>query len=228
MVSVPASTTLAKFQRAIKDIYGLPDDRLFSLSDLVSNQERFTMRALKGIRKGDEEKLELNLLIAFSWLMALANRLHIEVEDSVWRRFPRLCSYCGERPCACKKTKPASRIQIVRKPSERPKSLQEFQVMFAEIYPPASRTLPDVGVHLAEEMGELSEAVHYFQGEHKSKQFEALEDELADYVSCVFGVANSAKIPMAEKLAKMFANNCHVCHEAPCVCSFSSVAQFSS
>jgi hypothetical protein len=30
---------------------------------------------------------------------------------------------------------------------------------------------------------------------------------------------------MAEELAKMFHNNCHVCHESPCVCKFSSIAE---
>ena len=94
MPQIKSSSTLQDFQELIKEIYGVPDDRLFSLSDLISNLERFTMRSLKGIRKQDKKKLELNLLISLSWLMAIANRLHVNTNEIVLNRFPYICSYC--------------------------------------------------------------------------------------------------------------------------------------
>mgnify|MGYP001613986278 CR=1 FL=1 len=219
---------LSVFQKLINDIYGLPDNRLFSLSNLLSNQQRFTMRALKGIRKNDREKLKYNLLIAFSWLMAVGNRLHIDVEEVLWRRFPMICSYCGNRPCICKKTKPDKRKVIKRKDASRPKTLSGFQNMFRMIYPPESRTLEHAGVHLAEEMGEVSEAIYVFSGEHKNNQFENIQSEISDYISCIFGVANSANIDMADELAKLYKRNCHVCHSSPCECKFSYISKFKS
>lgn len=220
-----ASQKVSEFQKFIQDVYGLPDDRLFSLSDLVSNQERFTMRALKGIRKGDKEKLKTNLLIAFSWVFAIANRLKIDVENNLWKRFPYTCSYCGASPCQCKKTKSSERAKISVNNNAKPQDLAGFQKMFEKIYPSPSRTLIFAGVHLAEEMGELSESIHCFLGEHKQVQFVSIEEELADFISCIFGVANSAKIDMAKELEKTFFNNCHICHEAPCSCKFSFVAK---
>ena len=59
MPQFKSNSSLHVFQELIKEIYGVPDDRLFSLSDLISNLERFTMRSLKGIRKQDKKKLEL-------------------------------------------------------------------------------------------------------------------------------------------------------------------------
>jgi NTP pyrophosphatase (non-canonical NTP hydrolase) len=157
MASLHKNHSLRDFQKLIYDIYSLPDDRLYSLWDLLTQQQRFTMRALKGIRKQDSIKLKGNLLIAFSWLMAIANRLHIDVEEDVWRRFPLFCSYCGRKPCACKKIKPEARKNVILKKNvQRPKTLREFQEMFQDIYPPEGRTLADAGVHLAEEMGEVS------------------------------------------------------------------------
>jgi len=97
--------------------------------------------------------------------------------------------------------------------------------MFNEIYPASSRTLAEAGVHLAEEMGEVSEAIHNYLGQHQQKQFNAVQLELADFISCVFGVANSAKIDIAAELQKMYKHNCHVCHQAPCVCKFGEVAR---
>lgn len=228
MVNFPKDGSLSQLQHLIHEVYSIPDDRLFSLSDLLSNQQRFTMRALKGIRKGDIKKLKINLLIALSWLMTISNRFHIDIESAVWKRFPMLCSYCGSCPCICKKMKPTKRVKIIQQDSLKPGTLAGFQEMFAAIYPPQSRILPDAGVHLAEEMGEVSEAIHHFMGEHKKIIFQSAVEEMADFVSCIFGVANSAKINVAHELAKMYSNNCHICHKLPCECSFSFVAKIKS
>ncbi len=220
--------TIADFQAFNHVVYGRIDDRYYATWDLLNQQQRFTMRALKGIRKRDTEKLKLNLLVSMSFLMAIANRFHINVEEEMWRRFPTLCSYCGKHICACKTIKPRNRKEVVIDNRLRPKNMLGFQKMFAKIYPPAKRTLADAGVHLAEEAGEVSEAIHNFIGQHKMRQLEDIKLEIADYLSCLFGVANSAKINVAGELARMFKNNCHVCHKAPCTCTFASVTRYRS
>jgi NTP pyrophosphatase (non-canonical NTP hydrolase) len=225
MASFRKIDTLGDFQKFIRDVYAVPDDQLWSIWDLLAHQQRFAMRALKGIRKGDAEKIRVNLLISFSWLMAIVNRFSMNIEDEAWRRFPYLCSYCGKCPCVCKETKPSSRLKPKINDALRPHSLAEFQAMFAEIYPAPGRMIGDAGIHLAEEMGEVSEAIHNYFGQHRQKQFDAIKLEMADLTSCFFGVANSAGIDVAREFAKMYPNNCHICHEAPCVCSFSEVAQ---
>lgn len=225
MASLKKTGTIRDLQEFIATIYALPDDRLYSVWDLLTHQQRFAMRALKGIRKNNIEKLEVNLLISLSWLMAVANRLHIDVEDQVWNRFPRRCSYCGKLPCACKVIKPSSRARFRINNTLRPHSIAAFQKMFEDIYPASSRTLAHAGVHLAEEAGEVSEAVHAYLGQHQQNQFDEIKLEIADLVSCVYGVANSGHIDIAKGLAKMYSHNCHVCHQSPCVCSFTTVAK---
>lgn len=219
---------LDDFQRFIEEVYAVPDDRLYSIWDLLTQEQRFAMRALKGIRKGDIEKLRLNLLISLSWLAAIGNRLHVSLQEEVWMRFPGLCSYCGKRSCVCKETKPPARLTVKINDRFRPENLAAMQAMFRDIYPPVRRTLADAGVHLAEEVGEVSEAVHNYLGEHKERQFDEVKLELADFISCACGVANSADIDIAESLAAMYSENCHVCHKAPCVCKFSDVVGIES
>lgn len=228
MANFKKNQSIADFQLFNHTVYGRVDDRLYSTWDLLTQGHRFATRALKGIRKNDRKKIRENLTISFSWLMAIANRFHVDVEEAVWRRFPMLCSYCGKRPCSCKKEKSLKRKKILINHALRPKTLNEFQKMFEMIYPTRSRTLEHAGVHLAEEMGEMTEAVHNFLGQHKQIQLDAIKNEIADYVSCVFGVANSANIDFAKELAKTFNNNCHVCHKIPCACTFAFVAQFKS
>ncbi|MBI3638331.1 hypothetical protein HY227_01140 [Candidatus Wolfebacteria bacterium] len=223
MPSFKKNQSISKFQKFVGDVYGLPDDRLYSVWDLLIQVQRFTMRACKGIRKDDLEKLKSNLIISLSWFMGIANRFHINIEDELWRRFPAICSYCGGRPCKCKKIKPSKRKKIKIKNSLKPKTLAGFQRMFEEIYPPREKTITEAGVHLAEETGEISEAIHNYLGQHKEKQFKEIGVEMADFLSCVFSVASCAGIDIASELHKTYRLNCHICHKAPCICSFGSI-----
>ncbi|MBI2013382.1 MAG: hypothetical protein HYS87_00945 [Candidatus Colwellbacteria bacterium] len=229
-VSFKRNQSLREFQRINGEIYNENDDRLYSLPDIMANQLRFTMRAIKGVRKKNKSRLENNLLIAFSWLMTLASRLHIDVEDSIWKRFPGYCPYCGGCPCKCRfrKVKPKKMVRLVRKDSKRPKSLAEFQEMVESIYPQGEKTLIDSTIHLAEEAGEVSEAIQIYYGEHKDSQFKDVAKEIADFACHFFNVASAAGIDIARGLAKQYKNNCHVCHKAPCICKFSYVAKFKS
>lgn len=142
-------------------VYGLLNDRFFNSWEISSNQEKFMMRALKGIRKHDLKKVKLNLAIASSWYFSLMNRLHIDIEEAVWNRFPYLCSYCGHCPCVCKKIKQTKRIKITRQGENRPKTIKGYQTMFEKIYPSNTRTAEEDGIHLTEEDGELSEACNH-------------------------------------------------------------------
>ncbi len=228
MASVSPNTTIREYQNFVQEVYGFNNDRGYSLWDMLSNIERFTMRGLKGIRKSSPEKTKLNLLISLSWFMSLLNRLHINLEDEVWKRFPYLCSYCASCPCICKESKVESRQKVLADESKRPKTMEEFQQMFENIYSRQNRTLEHAGVHLAEELGEFSEMMLAYWGMHKEADFERVMAEAADFFSCIVGIFNSMGISIAKELSEMFSLNCHVCKKAPCECSFDFVAGFKS
>lgn len=223
MASFSRNQTLVEFQQLIAFVYGLTDDRYYSLWDLLIHQQRFATRALKGIRKGERQKTLTNLLIALSWLAAIANRLHIDLADEIWRRFPDRCSYCSQSPCCCQQTKPTKRAALTIEKKSPKLSVEQLQAMFKRIYPPGKRTLADAGMHFAEELGEVSEAIDNFLGRHEERQFTEIGVELADVISCVFGIANSADFDVALALESMYKRDCHICHQAPCVCSFTSI-----
>ncbi|MFH1820423.1 MAG: hypothetical protein ABH805_00650 [Candidatus Nealsonbacteria bacterium] len=229
MPSIKESVTIKELQDFTEQVYGLKNDRYFSLNDMLTNIERFTMRGLKGIRKDNQEKTKLNLLIAISWFSSIMNRLHIDLSQVVWKRFPYLCSYCGYLPCSCQKEKIKKRQNIsVSSNDKKPKTLADYQKMFQEIYPSQTRTLEHAGVHLAEEMGEFSEAILTYRGRHKDSDFKSIEFEAADLFSCFMGVFNSLGISIAREFSVMFSENCHVCKKAPCVCDFTSITEFKS
>lgn len=157
-IKLQTDATLSELQEITRTIYGNPNDRYFNTWEIMSNREKFLMRALKGIRKNDMDKLKLNLTITTGWYFSLMNRLHIDVEKIVWQRFPRLCSYCGKAPCQCRITKPKTRPKIDHS-AAHPQTLKDYQAMFNEIYPAHGRNLEHAGIHLAEEDGELTESV---------------------------------------------------------------------
>jgi NTP pyrophosphatase (non-canonical NTP hydrolase) len=228
MPSVKPTVSIKEYQQFVQDVYGLPNDRYFSLQDKLTNCERFITRGLKGIRKGDAERTKLNLIISLSWFMSVVNQFHIDIENETWKRFPYLCSYCATCPCSCKAKKVQTRQPVTIDEAKRPNTLEDFQKMFNEIYPAATRTLDQAGIHLVEEMGEVAEAIFTYHGNHNDEDFKKVVLECADLFSCLLGVFNSLEISLAKELATMFVNNCHACHQTPCVCNFVDITQFKS
>ena len=228
MTAILPTTSLHQFQIFIKQVYALPNNRHFETSELLCNVQRFAMRALKGIRKADPQKTKVNLIISFSFFISTLNRLNINLEDEVWKKFPYLCSYCAYCPCVCKENKLKEKQQTIVNPNLRPKSLAEVQKMFNQIYSANSRTLEHAGVHLAEEIGEFSEALLAYRGDRKNEDFREVLSEAADYFSCLVGVFNSLNVDLALELSKIYTNNCHECFKAPCECTFVSIARYHS
>jgi NTP pyrophosphatase (non-canonical NTP hydrolase) len=227
MPFVKSNATLQEFQKFIQEVYGFSNDRKFSVWDMLANVERFLMRGLKGIRKGDKKKTTKNLLITLSWFISLLNQMHINAEEDLWGRFPGVCSYCGKSLCVCQKNKQQKRKMILPK-TNRPKTISDFQVMFESIYPSGRRSLDHSGIHLAEEMGELSEAFMAYRGDHSEKNFAKIRHEAADWLSCFMGVFNSLDLNLADELSRMFSKNCHECKKTPCECSFERVVNYKS
>jgi NTP pyrophosphatase (non-canonical NTP hydrolase) len=228
MARIMQEITIKDYQNFINEVYGLPNERHFSLWDMLSNTERFMMRSLKGIRKNDYNKTKINLLISLSWFVSLLNRFHIDLEDAVWKRFPYMCSYCASCPCSCKERELKSRKSITIDDTKRPTTLEDFQNMFKEIYPPSKRTVDHAGIHMAEEFGEFSESILTYMGEHREELFEKIISEAADIFSCIIGLFNSLGMNLAKELSDRFSDNCHICHKSPCECNFNSIVNFKS
>lgn len=100
--------------------------------------------------------------------------------------------------------------------------------MFNKIYPAKTRTLEHAGVHLAEEIGEFSEAMMTFKGKHNDDDFKNILLEAADLLSCFIAVFNSLEIDMAKEISALFSENCHSCKNSPCTCNFTNIARFES
>jgi len=94
MSSLNQKSTVPEYQEFVKAVYGLNNDRYFNTPDILTQVQRFCMRGLKGIRKGEKKKTTLNFLISLCWFMSLMNQFHIDLGEATSKRFPNVCSYC--------------------------------------------------------------------------------------------------------------------------------------
>lgn len=112
---------------------------------------------------------------ALAWWFALCGKVGVKsVADMLWGKFPLVCPYCQRElhaPDECNRRKKESRgpdwgslEKIATHNKERkPKTIAEWQRMFATIYPPS--TTDDISktfAKLMEEIGELAEALRFF------------------------------------------------------------------
>lgn len=226
MASINENSSPNELQEFINLVYFLPNDKNFELVEMLFNVQRAVNHGLKAIRQGNLEKTKTNIALSLSWFTSMMIRLHIDVEDAIWQRYPYLCCFCGNLPCTCAPNAVDAKKKIPVDNSKRPRAIKEFQEMFRRIYPPSVRNTEIAGVHLAEELGELTEALGKFRAEKNESDFENVKKEAGDYWANVFGVFNSLDAELAKELSKHFYENCHTCHKAPCECTYQFVRRY--
>ena len=205
------------FQELNRRIYLQQNDRNYPTTYMVSRLHRYATRILKAVRKDDVGKTPYHLSMAFSWSTALANRYHVDLGEEMWKRFPGVCPYCTDAPCSCKeRLDRRSRIEDIT--GQKPETMVEFQMMFRRIYP--ANTIRDSAMHLAEEVGELDEAIEHYAGTHQGNLFEEIVIELVDEITNICAVASCLNVDLAFAMEQNFAHGCPKCVGTPCTCGY--------
>jgi diguanylate cyclase (GGDEF)-like protein len=166
----------------------------------------------------------------FAWAVALLKKARpgkTDLEEIVLRKFPGVCPYCTQKPCACwLKDKPTldqdglTRLYFQNASSIR-RTANDFQLMFREIYGAswAAGESPQrsIFIHLIEELAELAEAIRF---QHLYP--ENFENELADFFAWWFALASSASAEppalVADLLWIAYPGMCLDCQILPCFC----------
>ena len=171
---------------------------------------------------------------ALGWYFPLMAKMRVKsIEDLVYRKYPYACPYCGlapHRDSQCKlvhgmATLDHARLRrLYRENSQRrPLGLNDWQLMFQEIYPRESDDRGRSTIGLFEELGELAEAIRvsekhpmYFLG------------EAADIFSYLMGIANEHALRIAQdqgeqfsfevEFLKRYPGLCMQCGSRICIC----------
>lgn len=183
----------------------------------------------------DDKNREAGILIsvadAYGWLNAFAED-YGNLEEMVWYKFPGVCPYClSESNCGCiaqesslTKQERMKEVEKLRAENERPSTLNGYQEMLDRVYGNANRaqTLSQVGYHLMEELGEVSNALI-------DRDLQEIRKETADVFGWLVGiVVKCADIVNKEYrlddiIYNRFSDLCPWCNAKPCACPFDRV-----
>jgi len=94
--------------------------------------------------------------------------------------------------------------------------------MFWRIYP---NFIQNSAIHLAEEAGEVDEAIRNHIATHDTTWFLKIVEELVDTITNIFAVASCLHISLADEMAEYFTHGCPGCKAIPCKCGYVTVDQ---
>jgi NTP pyrophosphatase (non-canonical NTP hydrolase) len=220
-----------------RNFYRSTESLFCHLAEVVGGLSTIATRKKKG--GVDAESF---LVKTLTWWMALCGKAGLrEAEDLIWLKFPDACPYCEQKPCldaGCKPAKgddqKASRsphwrslhVRGGRLYRSRPGALSEWQRMFAEIYPQNVRRDPrDLLSRLAEEMGELAEAIRLLP---LTPAF--FINESIDVFAWIMAIANHIDpradqnpeergVFLDEAFVRSYSSGCPECEERLCACA---------
>ncbi len=175
----------------------------------------------------------------FAWYCALANRLNINLEDTLWQKYPGVCPRCMEHVCTCQRTPndidPQKLATLAASHlHQRPHSLRDWQAMFGNIYrgpsgaeaiAPSRDRLAMVFSRMAEELGEVAEAILLDEAIDHNVDI-VVRNEMADLCAWIFALANNLQfvdptatgVTLADVSWNLYGGKCHRCQKAPCIC----------
>lgn len=173
----------------------------------------------------------------FGWYCALVNRLGIDIEDALWKKYPGVCPRCLRDVCACgSPLNPIDpeKLLMLAASNVKPRSVQEWQAMFRRLYrspsggtdvAPSKERLATVFTRMAEELGEVAEAL--LMDEVIDENVESVvRNEMADLCAWIFALANNLHfvdpsadgVTLADISWNLYGGKCHRCRKAPCAC----------
>lgn len=209
-------------QETIKDIltknsqiYAIPDDRLYSVLDLLYYNQHFFFKYQKSAQKA---KIDIDaLIVSLEWFLALINRYHLDLEAASWKRYPFKCPFCMDIPCSCQ-TDAKIAQKTGRPPIGKPATINDWQKMLEKIYP--ADNIDDLHRDHLSCCDDLNHRIRLFMSEKEKCHFENIERLSADYFIAYLRLANVLKIDLAKEINQLFKRGCYVCHQSPCICNF--------
>ena len=206
--------SLKKWQKMLEDIYGKKNRRDYTCADILLHVQEEAAKIDEALRKNSEEDAKSAIPFLFCWLMSFCNMTGIDAEEAVWSKYQGICPYCGrEEHCMCitAETKPE---QWIGNPQGKvPRSLPEWQKMFARIYGRINKTSWPIQVwlHFHEEMGEVSK-------EFRLGDEVKMREEFADCFAWLMAFCNKLDIDLSTIVWDVYPGKCSHCHEMHCKC----------
>lgn len=159
---------------------------------MLGRLSEYASRVSLRVRKDETERTPYHLCLMLSWLLALANRLEVDLSLEVRDR--------------C----------VTGLPSTVP--LTELQRMFASRHFAAKRE--SAGLCLMEKILGLSAAFGKYRSTHERPHFQDTIKRMAQAVEALCVVASILGVNLGIELESYFGDGCSTCHHISCDCGF--------
>lgn len=173
---------------------------------------------------------------AIGWWSTLCGKVGVRsIEELIWAKYPFVCPYCLSEPHSsgiCKRRGKHSEVDwdavrelATKNRGRKPKTLRQWQEMFNKIYPrDESSDKQRIYARLAEEVGELAEAVRLLPIDHLY-----FMNEATDVFAWLMRLTNQMEDDRyieEDQLGKMlevslnteYPGHCKYCSKRPCKC----------
>lgn len=210
--------SLSDLQKTILDIYGIPDDQLYTVEDLLYYGQKFALIGIKKHEIKNTKEMIENFVISLAWFLALSNRYHFDLESITWKRYSYKCPFCMEIPCVCEDKEGQKAMKTGRPSSRRPERIRAWQGMVEKIYP--DEDTPELLMIFLRKTDDLSHSFRLFLKEKQIKHFKEIEIKSADYFILFLRIFNSMNSNLEKKFYSLFKKGCYVCFKTPCICNY--------
>ncbi len=221
------------FQGMFYEIYHELNTRCYNKNgELIARLNEEISCLMEHARKDRRSAFREQLANIFSWHIAVANRLDINIQEALWYKYPGICPYCfKDKDCVCGTEHPEVEDKELKLAQLRreyaghePQTLAEHQALHKRLYGwQHERELPIIiAAHLVEEGGEVSHAYRHFMMAKDQIEKDCwrnrAREEMADVLSWMFALANRLEFDLADAIWEYYPNQCVKCHEKPCAC----------
>ncbi|MEK7115284.1 MAG: MazG nucleotide pyrophosphohydrolase domain-containing protein [Patescibacteria group bacterium] len=212
---------LREFQNMFAHIYNRVNEGYYSIDHLLSRFVVEVSRIMEASRKDRREQIKILLPRVFSWYNGVANRLEIDLQESLWYKYPGICTYClREKDCSCTtEHDDIPNLQNILRRLRRdrvgrePILLTEHQAFHKKLYFRQNDRIMLIQTvsHIVEEAGEVVD-------EFYKKNDQGIRDEMADVGSWIFATANKLDLDLDKLIWERYPYECEKCYHDQCVC----------
>lgn len=96
------SMEISEFQGLIKELYHHRDKQRGKEHTLLWLVEEVGELA-EAVRQDNKDGIKEELADVFAWTCSLATLFGLNMDELARAKYPGVCSYCGSKPCTCKK-----------------------------------------------------------------------------------------------------------------------------
>ena len=159
----------------------------------------------------DIDELKWSLPDIFAWICALANKLEINLNEIMIRK------YVSSNPPGKSGQTKIDPYAIIGK--HLPESLEDWQKYMSHLYSEENRENSPFFMlsRLVEDLGKASRILR------KREDMKNFEDSIAAVLAWTIGLANKFGIDFPKEIWEKYPNMCHRCKSRPCRCSRMSV-----